>query len=115
MLGRRVFLPCGLFNMSDGFSIENLSKRPSNDMKRIKLIAPIVVKGFPDVRCGQTITVPGALAHELISSGWAVEAVESPTLQTRDPILEHRDPVVVQEPQKQPGKSSSRKSPKSGA
>ena len=100
--------------MSDGFSIENLNRRPSNDMKRIKLTSPIVVKGFPDVRSGQVITVPGALAHELISSGWAVEVAENAMLETRDPVVEHRDPVLAQEPQKPPSKSVVRKTPKSG-
>lgn len=61
---------------------------------RIKLLTGAVVKGHPGVVVGQVFECNDAAARELLSMRIAelVETVEP--VQTREPVIENRDPVI---------------------
>ncbi len=95
--------------MSDGYSIANM-QIPAGTT-RIKLLKPVVVEGVIGVAVGDVLEVPNGVARTLINMGAAEEvsseAKSAVTIETREPKVETRDPVM--EPETQPRKSVGRK------
>ena len=95
---------------TDGFTSGGQAQSPMQ-LKKVKLIQGVVVKGHPGVVQGSTIEADPRTAHELVTSGWAVYVTEIPVeqreeVQTREPIIQQRDP------QTQPSQSAKRTRPK---
>lgn len=76
-------------------------------MKRIKLKAPVVIRGFPNVQVGEVIEIPDHDAQVLLGMGVAelVGPTEKPDglttgrgqVETVQPEVATRDPEVVPE------------------
>lgn len=87
-------------------------------MKRIRLKAPVVVKGYPNVKVGDVIEIQNNDAQVLLGMGAAelVGPEDAPdglttgrgVIESREPVVEAREPVAasVETP---PGKPSRRK------
>ena len=66
---------------------------------RIQLLKPVVVKGRPGVGVGDVIEVDAHTAHDLTSSGCAMDYTLTPEpvasqVLTREPVIENREPVI---------------------
>ena len=57
---------------------------------KIKLKQSVVVRGHPGVKAGDEIEAAPQLSSELLGLGLAEIAAE--TIQTREPVIENRDP-----------------------
>lgn len=85
-------------------------------MKRIRLKAPVVIKGFPNVKVGEVVEIPNHDAQVLIGMGVAelVGPEEKPdglttgrgVVETREPEVQAREPEIQETPH---GKPSRRK------
>ena len=82
-------------------------------MKRIRLKAPVVIKGFPNVQVGEVVEVPDSDAQVLLGMGVAelVGPAEKPDgLTTGRGVIAEREPAIAtRDPETQPQKSSQRK------
>ncbi len=89
-------------NMNDGFTTENFMRTPPGST-RIKLLAPVVVAGFPGKQVGDIFEVPNNIASLLINQKAAEESAEivqevqaatPEVIETREPVVETRDPEI---------------------
>jgi hypothetical protein len=84
-------------------------------MKRIRLKAPVVIKGFPNVQVGEVVEIPNHDAQVLIGMGVAelVGPEEKPDgLTTGRGVVEMREPeVATRDPEPQPESPKPRRKP----
>lgn len=69
---------------------------------KIKLIKPVIVRNNPGVQSGEVFEPAQDVAGELIGMGAAIPWVEE-VIQTREPVIEHRDPIAEM-PQQKPSR-----------
>lgn len=63
---------------------------------KIKLLRATVIRGHDGAKVGDIIEVRDDVGFGLVITKRAVEVRdEPPVLQTRDPIVEHRDPAII--------------------
>lgn len=69
----------------------------------IKLLKPVIVRDNPGVQVGDVFEPSKDVASELIGMGLAEPCevvVKREEIQTREPIVEHRDPIAETRPEK---------------
>jgi len=64
--------------------------------KILRLTGSCIIRGRPGIEVGQTFEATAAEADELVKMGCVeeVQAAPAATIQTRDPIIETRDPQI---------------------
>lgn len=63
---------------------------------KIKLTRSVVVFGHPNAQVGDCLEVNPGIAGELFGVSAAVPVHE---IEVREPVIEHRDPVIAETPQ----------------
>ncbi len=82
---------------------------------KIRLLLPVMIKGHPEAKVGHVIEIPSGEAGALLGMKAAEEVLEEnlppvpPLVETRDPVIEHRDPETAEKPRH---KSAAHKRPK---
>lgn len=71
---------------------------------KLKLLKAVVVKGCPGITVGDVFECPDNIGRDFVIEGLAEVATVEPAkvepVQTREPEVEHRDPVIESKPKR---------------